>query len=63
MEADLGRVLEMLIVDARSGDEPKADKKNVSEHLPRSRFYARHLFTFFQDLTHEQDILKSIQGS
>lgn len=56
MEADLGSMVEMLIADVGRGDEPKADKKNISEHLPYSRYYARHLFAFFLVLTYEEDI-------
>lgn len=43
----LGRVVEMLTAHVRRGEEPKVDKKNISEHLPYSRSYARHLFAFF----------------
>lgn len=56
MEADLGSMVEMLTADVRRGEEPTADEKNISEHLPYSRYYARYLYVFSLVLAYEEDI-------
>lgn len=59
MEADPGRVVEMLAVETRKEYEPKAHKKNLIEHLPCARYYARHLMYISLVLTYKENTLTS----